>query len=70
MAFVKLSRKEKWYIVEHPEDSPGNIARALGHLFRDTNGGSRCALTVRNFRNTDKYKEMYEMNQSKGEGGG
>jgi len=51
---IPLSLEEKQFILDHSTKdlwwSHGDIARELGKLFRDHNGGTRHKRTVVNFR--------------------
>jgi hypothetical protein len=70
---IALSKREKWFIVEHsepaltPQCSHGEVARMLGHVFSEHNGGKRSRMTVYLWRNTSEFREMREQNAPKKE---
>ena len=61
-----LSREEKWYIVEHPDDSHGDIAFHLNRLFHEENYRKRSRITVYIFRNSKEYRDMLAQNAPNG----
>ncbi len=55
---VKLSEKEKSYIVFHQDDSHGDVARALNRLYQRHNRGKRNRMSVYLFRQTSEYHDL------------